>query len=123
EMVQAFQKHSIDLEMMARHRGRVFSRFFDEEPPAQATFENRLGVRLHAFARASTTSAVLVEDESRTIGPNVLPERLFRIMQNAPIIWIDAPAGDRAMHLVEEYVSEPLRAGVSAMDLEESLRK
>ena len=69
----------VDLEFLARHRGSAFG--FECVPqPQQAQFENLLAqelLRLENQIPSAVLKPILLEDESRLIGQNVIPEALF----------------------------------------------
>lgn len=93
----------VDLEAAAEHRGSAFGAR-GLRSPAQAVFENRLAVQLSLVNDPSTS--VWIEDESRTIGPLVIPQRLFSLIQDAPMAVIESSRADRAQRLTCQYLSE-----------------
>lgn len=102
---------SIDLEGLARHRGSAFGGM-EQPQPTPASFENQLAAR--SLAHRAQWSLLVLEDESRTIGRLALPESWHRRMQQAPLVLLEADRRSRAAHIVTEYVTEPLAAGVDA---------
>ena len=60
---------------------------------------------------------MLLEDESRTIGRLAVPESLHGAMQRAPLVVLEASRRERAAHIHDEYVAEPLRCGIAATEL------
>jgi tRNA 2-selenouridine synthase len=105
--------NAIDLEGLARHRGSAFGARETEQPPP-ATFENALAV---AWLQHSSAALVL-EDESRTIGRLALPEPWFQRMQRSPVAMLETPFAERCANIVSEYVDEPLAAGVDPQILQ-----
>ena len=103
---------SIDLEGIANHRGSAFGARATPQP-TPATFENQLAAE---FLRHNQDS-LLVEDESRTIGRLALPESWHTTMQAAPVVLIETSLEFRSQHIKREYVTEPMREGVSAATL------
>ncbi len=91
----------IDLERLARHRGSAFGAELVQQP-RQVDFENQLAVEL--IRAKANNSAVIVEDESRTIGKISLPDSLFTKMRLGPLVWIDEKRGARAEIIRQEYV-------------------
>lgn len=104
--------NAIDLERLARHRGSAFGAG-ETSQPAPVTFENELAI---AWLRHAD-GALVLEDESRTIGRIALPEAWHARMQRSPIVMLDIPFEVRCANIVREYVDEPLRAGASAESL------
>lgn len=90
----------IDLEKISNHRGSSFGQEVTPQTP-QATFENHLGVnllKLRDFPR------IWVEDESRAIGKNYLPDSFFRSHQKAPLYYLQTSIEERSERLYREYV-------------------
>lgn len=107
---------SLDLEAVAHHRGSAFGAWPIPQP-TQIDFENRLAVHLlkleeslKTFGVAVDSSTVskrlrlAVEDESRLIGKNCLPERFFAQMRNSEVIWLDEPLAVRVENIFKDYV-------------------
>ena len=113
---------SIDLEGLAHHRGSAFGAYLDPQP-CPASFENAL-----ACAYLQHTHRMLVlEDESRTIGRLGLPANWHAHMQQAPLVLLEADLAERVQHIAAEYVTEALRLGEPADQLQarysDSLRR
>lgn len=89
---------NIDLEKLANHRGSAFGG--QGEQPAQASFENALGLEI----LKNVGKRFLLEDESATIGKIVLPRRLFQVMRDSNIVVLEAPVEERARRIFEQYV-------------------
>jgi tRNA 2-selenouridine synthase len=93
---------AVDLEGLACHKGSAFG----AEPrpqPRQAQFENLLSVQLLELLSRSETK-VLLEDESRLIGQNVIPEGLFNKMRGSPVVWVDEPLTSRVENIFHDYI-------------------
>lgn len=103
---------SIDLEGLAAHRGSAFGATADPQPPP-VTFENALAVSfLKRVAGADAGDALVLEDESRTIGRLAVPESWHIQMQRSPLVILEVPMPERCANIVREYVSEPLARGI-----------
>ena len=98
---------AIDLEGLACHRGSAFGRRVQEQP-GQINFEIALAIALVKRARAQT-GPLLLEDESRLIGRCALPLPLQRVIQQAPIVLVEAPLAVRVRHTHENYILANLR--------------
>ena len=105
------QAHQIvDLEKIAHHKGSSFGAFGEEKQLSQEQFENELW---HQFSKTDNSKQCFLEDESRKIGKNILPEGLWQQMRNASVICIDLAFEARVKYLVNEYgkfTSEELMA-------------
>lgn len=97
-----------DLESLANHKGSAFGIHQKRPQPAQADFENRLAIE---FMRTQDQGPIAIEDESRMIGYNVLPQKLFDKMQTEPVYLVEASRADRAAYLVKSYLLENLGYG------------
>lgn len=106
----------IDLEGLANHRGSAFGGY-PEGQPAPVSFENALAVAwLNHDAHA-----LILEDESRTIGRLAIPPTWHAAMQQAPLVILDADLDTRVRHIAREYVWEPLARGMAAVTLHDRL--
>lgn len=92
----------IDLEKIANHRGSSFGNMGIQ--PTQINFENTLAIdmmRVH-----ETSNNVLLEDESRRIGNNQIPENFFNKKQLAPLILIEESLEDRIDTIYHDYIEQ-----------------
>lgn len=90
----------VDLEKLAHHKGSSFGAFGEEKQTTQEQFENNLSTMLSAI---QPETKCWVEDESRKIGFNVLPEGTWQQMRNAKVYYIDLAYEARVNYLVEAY--------------------
>ncbi|MHA7871587.1 MAG: tRNA 2-selenouridine(34) synthase MnmH [Hyphococcus sp.] len=91
----------LDLEKFAAHRGSVFGAE-DNDQPSQKLFESRLWRSLREF---DPSQAILVEAESNRIGRCEIPKRLWRSMQNAPCITVEADRQQRGAMIAKTYAN------------------
>ncbi len=91
---------TLDLEGLAAHRGSLFGALAGQPQPSQKLFESRLAT---ALDKLDTSRPILVEAESSKIGERMTPPALWKAMQTAPRIEIQAPRDARARYLVEAY--------------------
>ncbi|NOX95952.1 MAG: tRNA 2-selenouridine(34) synthase MnmH [Alphaproteobacteria bacterium] len=91
---------TLDLEALARHRGSVFGALVGTAQPSQKHFESLLWDQL---SRLDLSKPILVEAESSHIGKCEIPSRLWRSMQTAKHIVIEADITARAKFLVSAY--------------------
>ena len=89
----------LDLEGLARHRGSLFGAVAGGQP-AQKGFETALALQIAAL---DPTRPVVVEAESSKVGECRLPPELWKAMQAAPRVVLQAPAAARAAYLTRAY--------------------
>jgi tRNA 2-selenouridine synthase len=99
----------LDLEKLANHKGSAFGGSLLAPQPAQATFENYVG-----FSLLGLPEKILIEDESAMVGKICLPEPLRKKITGSKVIRIRMSAEERAAHIFQEYVTEPLAQGTGA---------
>jgi len=93
-------EHSIDLEAMAGHRSSLFGGLGLEQK-TQKSFESSIISRINELQNAPYA---IIEGESRKIGNLHIPEELFRLMRQAPVILVNADIERRIDILLREYV-------------------
>lgn len=94
----------IDLEKSAHHRGSAFGAM-GERQASQVNFENDVAVQILKVLKSSEPKRVLIEDESRMIGQCVVPEELFTLMRQAPVLYVDEPLENRVENIFADYIS------------------
>ena len=93
---------SLDLEGLANHRGSAFGRRVSPQP-AQASFENALGVAI-VKALALNSTVVAVEDESHAIGSLFIPYEFHNAMKKAPMALIQETLESRVKTIHLDYI-------------------
>ena len=97
-------KNGIDLESLANHRGSAFGGH-DTPQPTPINFENNL-----AFKYLDVLSNhIFFEDESRTIGRLVIPEKFYHKMSLSNFVLIEEPIEKRIENIYNEYVVRNLK--------------
>lgn len=96
----------VDLEGLAHHRGSAFGPRAQPQP-SQIDFENALAVALLKF-RHSGHAQLVLEDESRNIGSNMLPPALVSAMQEAPLVLLEEDLRTRIELTFDEYITQAL---------------
>ncbi|RMH04966.1 MAG: tRNA 2-selenouridine(34) synthase MnmH [Planctomycetota bacterium] len=96
---------TIDLEGLARHRSSILGDV-GLEPVGQKAFESALADRLGRLGPPPW----FIEGESRKVGDVVLPEPLFRAMEEGIQIRLDAPLAHRVEVLAADYLPTPAHA-------------
>lgn len=98
--------NSLDLEGHAHHRGSSFGRHATAQPN-QIDFENALAIEALRVTDKGFKQLVL-EDEGRMIGSCTVPVELFRVMQQAPLIWLEDSFENRVSRILGDYVVDML---------------
>ncbi|WP_373185582.1 tRNA 2-selenouridine(34) synthase MnmH [Halopseudomonas sp.] len=93
---------SLDLEGHAHHRGSSFGRHATPQPN-QIDFENALAIQALRVTDRGARELVL-EDEGRMVGSCTVPLELFRLMQEAPLIWLEDSFDNRVTRILGDYV-------------------
>ena len=99
----------IDLEHLANHKGSAFGYPISQIQPTQSGFENALLFEL----LQKQSHCILLEDESRLIGQNLIPPQIKEKMNSSPVVYLDVDIDTRAKHIFKEYVFDPLQQGIS----------
>ena len=90
----------IDLEGIAHHKGSAFGAIGEPEQNSTEQFENNLYL---AFSKLDLTKRIWVEDESKAIGKNFIPDEFFNQMRKAEVLKINIPKTERVKRLVRDY--------------------
>lgn len=95
---------TVDLEDLAGHRSSILGSV-GLEPVSQKTFESRLAARL----RRGLNGPLVVEGESRKVGDSILPQRVWRALEEGVSIELTAPTERRVDVLCQDYLATPQR--------------
>lgn len=98
--------HALDLEDCANHRGSGFGKRVSGQP-AQIDFEHQIAIRFLQLEAAGLPGFV-VEDEGHFVGKCALPERLYREMTQAPLVWLEDTFENRVARILGDYVVDQL---------------
>ena len=118
-LLGSLQVPKLDLEKLANHRGSVFGKYGASAQPAQASFENTIAFEL----LESPVKHLLVEDESLMIGNVHLPLAIHKKLSLAPVVQIQESLEARVENILQEYVNQPLAAGMAPQNLQQSLEE
>tara|TARA_Y100000748_G_scaffold280736_1_gene259895 strand:- start:6775 stop:7881 length:1107 start_codon:yes stop_codon:yes gene_type:complete len=102
EVISALD-NSLDLEGHAHHRGSSFGRHATPQP-GQIDFENRLAIAA-LKVRAGGARRLVLEDEGRIVGSCSVPLTLYRVMQEAPLVWLEDSFENRVTRILGDYVT------------------
>jgi tRNA 2-selenouridine synthase len=105
--LNALSLQTVDLEDLAHHKGSAFGAINEQSQNPQQVFEHDL---YHGLSLLDETKAVVLEDESQTIGFNKLPHGLWLQMKQATIIKLEIPFELRVQKLVEDYTTVDIGA-------------
>ncbi len=104
----------IDLEGLAHHKGSAFGALGEAPQPSVEQFENDL---FEQFDRLDPSRRVWVENESRNIGRDFIPQGFWDQMKSAPLFQLEVDFQERVKRLIQDY------AAYSYEELENSLLK
>jgi tRNA 2-selenouridine synthase len=104
----------LDLEDLAHHKGSAFGNLGEKIQYSTEHFENKICWDLLHLNKNRT---IWIEDESRSIGRNILPAGIYHQIRSAPVVFLDISRMDRVDRLVEDY------AGFSTEELCEGIEK
>ncbi len=90
----------LDIEGIAHHKGSAFGTIGQLPQLSNEHFENKLA---EAWLNFDLSRPIWVEDESRNLGINSIPDTLFRQMRTAKLWRIIVPKEVRIKRLVQEY--------------------
>jgi len=90
----------LDLEGLAHHKGSAFGAMGQEDQPPGEQFENLV---FEQWLRFDQDRPIWIEDESKMIGKNGIPDELFHAMRAAPVLKLEMDKSLRVKRLVKEY--------------------
>jgi len=90
----------LDIESHARHRGSSFGMIGQEPQHSNEHFENLL---IFDWMRFDPGKRVWLEDESRILGSNRIPDELYERIRSATLFKLNVPLATRVQNLVKDY--------------------
>jgi tRNA 2-selenouridine synthase len=90
----------LDLEGIAHHKGSAFGGIGEIEQNSNEQFENNL---FWVHKQLDLNRVVWIEDESKPIGRNYIPDELYLQMREAMVVKIEIPFEERLNLLEKEY--------------------
>ncbi|MDS1029053.1 tRNA 2-selenouridine(34) synthase MnmH [Bacillota bacterium LX-D] len=93
---------TLDLEKLANHRGSVFGGVGLKNQPSQKRFESSIYRILQEY---KNSKAIVVEGESRKVGKLIIPEVVYRSMQNGTKILVYNSIENRINRILQEYLN------------------
>jgi tRNA 2-selenouridine synthase len=97
----------ICLETLASHRGSAFGALGLPPQPRNEMFQNMLAEK---WIGVDNNKNLFLENESMTIGPIVLPPKIFETIRNSPVIELKMNLQQRIKRIIAEYGDFPVEA-------------
>lgn len=95
----------ICLETLASHRGSAFGALGLPPQPRNEMFQNMLAEK---WIGIDSDKKLFLENESMTIGPIVLPPKIFESIRNSPVIELKMNFQQRIKRIIREYGRFPV---------------
>jgi tRNA 2-selenouridine synthase len=90
----------LDLEGLANHKGSAFGALGMLPQPSNEHFENLIALKCHSFKAGMP---VWIENESRSIGSNILPEKIYNLIRSSPLVQVETTDEKRMERITKEY--------------------
>ncbi len=90
----------LKLEKLANHKGSAFGWIGEKQQPSQEQFENLIS---ECWLKFDLNKTIWIEDESINIGKLQIPRELFKKMETAAVIIMEAEKVTRISRLVRDY--------------------
>lgn len=109
----------IDLEGLANHKGSAFGSIGHAPQPSSEYFEHLIYNELVSF---DSTKVIWLEDESKNIGRDFIPQGLWKTMRESPLVEIDTAYDVRLERIMRDYACfKPEDLLVSIVKIEKRL--
>jgi len=108
EVLDALKKKGeqvICLETLASHRGSAFGGLGLPPQPRNEMFQNMLA---EEWLGIDGDKKLFMENESMTIGPIVLPPKIFEAIKNSPVVELKMNLQQRIKRIIAEYGNFPV---------------
>lgn len=90
----------VDLEGIASHKGSAFGHIGMKPQSTNEQFENNLAEVIKCFDKKKR---IWIEDESKSIGKNFIPDELWQKMFQSPLFFVESDKEFRLDRLVRDY--------------------
>ena len=100
ERLKNIGEQVIDLEAIAAHRGSALGEEPGQSQPGQKRFESIL---LECLISLDCNRPIYIESESSRIGHLQIPDVMWALMKEAPVIEVSVPRQARAAYLLNAY--------------------
>lgn len=94
----------LDIEKIATHKGSAFGGFEHNNNLTNEFFENLLALEL---LKTNSENTLWVEDESRVIGNVSIPGKLWDLMREAPVYFLEVSKEQRIINILKDYGNYP----------------
>lgn len=109
----------LDIEELARHRGSSFGAIGREFQKTNEQFENDLILKWLSFDH---NRIIWVEDESRILGSNHIPEEIYARIRESCVYKLEIPKSERVKNLVDDYsVYDPHQLEAAVLRIQSKL--
>ncbi len=98
--IEKMGEQVVDLEALARHKGSAFGGIGQAEQPTTEQFENNLFEKWNVLDKKRI---IWIEDESKAIGQVTIPDELFLIMRQSPVLELIMDKKSRAERIARDY--------------------
>ena len=95
----------IDLEQLAHHKGSAFGALGEKPQPRNEHFENKLALEWNL---ADEKKILWLENESVTIGSVKIPDSIYEMMRQAPVVELKTDLERRKERILSEYGKFPV---------------
>ena len=102
--LREYGEQVIDLEGLAHHKGSTFGALGESPQPTTEQFENNLFSALSDF---NAERRIWVENESRNVGNNSIPQGFWGQMRTAKLVNVQMPFELRTERLINDYAKYP----------------
>jgi tRNA 2-selenouridine synthase len=99
--LKASGEQILDLEGLANHKGSAFGWIGEAPQPSTEHYENLIAQALRGMDHSRR---IWVENESRSVGKVFVPDAVWAVMCNAPLVHLEIPLSARVDNLVKTYV-------------------
>jgi len=98
--------YQIDLEKLANHRGSAFGYDVHHFQPTQINWENQLSIVSLKYRHHFPQAGVLLEDEGKRIGRNILPDCFTNKMALSPTVFLECELEQRVTMICDDYIDK-----------------
>tara|TARA_R110002074_G_scaffold402342_1_gene608087 strand:+ start:18678 stop:19790 length:1113 start_codon:yes stop_codon:yes gene_type:complete len=98
-------QYQVDLEGLSNHRGSAFGGEVNGLQPMQIDWENKLSIACLQYRHRFPQAGLLLEDEGKQIGRNVMPLCFYEKMKQAPVVLLECDLDARVGIIREDYIA------------------
>ena len=94
----------LDLEGLSNHRGSAYGALGMQRQPSNEQFENNIAEKLR---KIPPSQYVWIENESRLIGANIVPDAIYMSLKESPLVEIVLNIEERIKIILKDYAVFP----------------